>query len=371
MQTPPRRRILLVDDDPRLLAVLQALMAEYSSGRWQVQSAQDTAKALAILQEGAIDLVLLDVHMPVVDGVQFLRLIHRRYPSLAKVILTGDATGAHRQACLDSGADLYLEKPRVANGWQSVFATIEQLTGLQSPESGFRGVLRRVELQDVLQMECLARSSSIFEVTDGKVAGRIYIQDGNFIHAEIADKTGEQALNSVLALNRGEFSLHPFSDPERRTIEGQWEFLLMEAARQRDESSELAAEPAPPLTNEALLDNAIDSGSASWPLEPTKPLENLDRPVPTKPLIEEVLLCSNQGDVWHEWQSTRPEARIQLLTLLRHKAIQLSEGLSLGQPTLLEIAQPNARVLVELKSNCSLFVRSSRVESPDEAIVVS
>ncbi|MFO1497652.1 MAG: response regulator [Verrucomicrobiota bacterium] len=353
-----QRRVLLVDDDPRLLAVLQPLLTDYSGGRWEARTAVDASTALAILQEGLIDLVVIDVHMPLVDGIQFLRLVHRRFPGLAKVVLTGDATGAHRQVCLNSGADLYLEKPRLAAGWQSIFATLDQLARLKGADSGFRGVLRRVELQDVLQMECLARSSSVFDITDGSLSGRIYIQDGNFIHAQAGDKLGVEALNALLALKHGEFSLHPFAEPSARTVEGQWEFLLMEAARQRDEASG-TPEPDASLPSEELV--LTDRQAETLPLPQESPSLASPASKPEKPRIDEVLLCSARGDIWHEWQVKRPEARIQMLTLLRHKAGQLSEGLSLGQADHLEIGTDSGRVVIQFRPDCSLFLRSSRV----------
>lgn len=364
----PQRRVLLVDDDPRLLAVLQPLFADCSGGHWDIQTAGDAATALSILQSGLVDLLVLDVQMPPVDGIQFLRLLQHRFPGLAKVVLTGDGTGAHRQNCLNNGADLYLEKPRVAAGWTSIYAALDQLTRLKAPDAGFRGVLQRVGLQDVLQMECLARNSSVFEITDGTVSGRIFIQDGSFIHAEAGARSGEEALHALLGLRHGEFNLRAFTEPPRRTIEGQWEFLLMEAARLRDESWDAAA--------------ATDGDKAAADLE--LPAESLaavsDRPgeapaLPAaasghvKPRIDEVLLCSVRGDLWHEWQVSRPEARVQLLTLLRHKSAQVSEGLPLGGADQLEIDGGSQRIVIHLRPDCSLLVRASRAPAMERAVL--
>ena len=97
-------------------------------------------------------------------------------------------------------------------------------------------MLRRVGLQDVIQMECLGRNSSVLEVYNEHVLGRIYIENGNIIHAAGGDLTGERALQQLLALPGGSFELVPFELPPQNTISGPWEFLLMEAARVRDEA---------------------------------------------------------------------------------------------------------------------------------------
>src|ERR1051325_8230953 len=164
--TPKHTTILFVDDDVGFLEVVQNLMQTCSEGAWEVLTAPDASHGLSLIRQNKIDLLVLDVHMPVMDGVQFLGLLHRRYPNILKVVLTGNATESHRAACLSSGAELFLEKPTTRQGWDSLYSALNELVKLQ-PEEGFHGVLRRVGLQDVLQMECLASSSSVLEISAG------------------------------------------------------------------------------------------------------------------------------------------------------------------------------------------------------------
>ena len=102
---------------------------------------------------------------------------------------------------------------------------------------GFQGVLRRVGLTDVIQMECLARNSSILEIYNEHVLGRIYIEEGQLVHAAGGDLVGEAPLHKLLSLPGGSFELAQFEAPAQTTLSGPWEFLLMEAARKRDEMS--------------------------------------------------------------------------------------------------------------------------------------
>ena len=97
--------------------------------------------------------------MPVLDGVQFLKLLGRRYPDLKKVTLTAMLTEEKRAECLAAGAELFIEKPHSRDGFKSVFAMLDELVAW-APQQGFQGMLRRVGLQDVIQMECLGRNSS-------------------------------------------------------------------------------------------------------------------------------------------------------------------------------------------------------------------
>src|SRR5207302_1776455 len=129
-------------------------------------------------------------------------------------------------------------------GFEAVFSALDALAEA-APQTGFRGMMRRVGLQEVLQMECLGRKSSVLEVFTEKVRGRIFISDGSIVHAESGTLQGEVALYGLLALRGGEFNLLAFQEPARRTIAGQYEFLLMEAARLQDESSDTPPDVIP------------------------------------------------------------------------------------------------------------------------------
>src|SRR5207247_6740617 len=105
--TRKRKNILFVDDDVNLLEVLRQVMGEFAKGAWEIFTAPDVSKALGILQAQRIDLLVLDIHMPVVDGLQFLNLLQRKYPNLLKVVLTGDATESYRAPCLRRGEAVF------------------------------------------------------------------------------------------------------------------------------------------------------------------------------------------------------------------------------------------------------------------------
>jgi HEAT repeat protein/CheY-like chemotaxis protein len=235
-----QHQILFVDDEDVFLETLRDLFVLLSRNTWRIHCAASADQAMEILKTNKIELAIVDVIMPVLDGAQFLCILQRRYPDLKKAVLTGNATEEIRSSCLANGADLFIEKPRSAEGLKSIFVMLDELI-TWTPQEGFQGLLRRVGLQDVIQMECLGRNSSILEVHNDHVRGRIYIENGGIIHAAAGAGTGEQALQQLLALAGGSFELLPFERPPQRTIEGQWESLLMEAARVRDET---AAQPA-------------------------------------------------------------------------------------------------------------------------------
>ena len=365
-----RKKILFIDDDANLLEVLGQLMTHFSGGAWEVMTALDVSKAMSILQEHRLDLLVIDIHMPLVDGLRFLNLLQRKYPNLHKVVLTGDATEHHRTMSLSNGAELFLEKPRDEGGWRSVYATLYELTRFQ-PEEGFRGVLRRAGLPDVLQMECLARHSVVLKVQGGSDHGLIFVKDGQIVHAQCGSRSGEDAFSHLMGLAGGEIDVQGFTDPPEKSISGSWEFLLMDAARKRDEESQLGASgysdpdlstragPAAERNTPAVL-RILDAVTPA-PIEADSVRLGGEPADGGRPQIDELLVCSLQGEVLHEWQCSNTNGRVAFLEFLSQKARQLGQSLPLGDFDRLEVNSPKGRVVAQIQSDRALFVRTTRV----------
>ena len=350
-QAQKHKRVLFVDDDPQFLETIERVIRGSSRGHWDVFFADNAGKALSVLSETPIDLVVADVQMPVVDGVQFLRLLHRRFPNLQKVALTGFANESVRAACLDAGAELFLEKPRTGAGMESVIATLEELSRWQTEEDGFRGVLRRASLEDVIQMECLSRHSVVLWVEAGELRGEIFIKEGAIVHAQAKDKSGIAAFNYLLSLRGGEFVMQPFAEPPAATMDDSWEMLIMEAARLRDE--ETSASPSP-------ADGSAETLEADLPSTPvrTAPASPASDPAKAAPArIEEVLICSGEGEVLYEWQCFNTDERVNFLEVISQKSRQLAQGLELGQFDRLELETPQARLIAQVRNDRGILVR--------------
>jgi CheY-like chemotaxis protein len=336
-ETVKRKSFLFVDDDAGFLTGIQQLFSEMGRGRWEVFTAANHSQALALLAKSRVDVVVLDIGMPVMDGIQFLRLLSRTHPSQPVAMLTGRTAEENRKTCLESGAALFLEKPVAPDGFAAVFAALDALAGAQ-PLGGFRGMMRRVGLQEVLQMECLGRKSSILEIFTGKMRGRIFICDGAIVHAESGALQGEVALYGLLALRGGEFNLQLFTEPPRRTIEGHWESLLMEAARLTDEGQQVLEADEPGVSDA----EGLPAGRVR---------------------IEETVLCSGAGEVLYEWECKSLELRLRLLEQVEQQAAQLSSLVAVGRFDRLEILTPEGRIVCQVQPDRRLFVRSAGTQT--------
>lgn len=362
------RRVLFVDDDAVFIETVRELMSVVSDGHWEVLTASSPSQAFGFLQAQPIDLVVVDVQMGVMDGIQMLSLLNRGYPNVQKAVLTGYTSEKYRAACLSNGAELFLEKPTTPSGWQSLYGVLNELIKLR-PEEGFRGVLRRVGLQDVIQMECLARSSSLLEVSNGQVTGAIFIETGQIVHAQVGIISGEDAFNQLLALRGGQFALKPFSEPSARSISSQWEFLLMEAARKSDEAKEAVATEPPPVDGANIAaelaqlesDTATrialpsDQEAASYELVPVVPAG-----VSWRPKVDEMLILSQQGDVIYEWQCANVDVWVNFFEFASQRGQRLAQILPLGVFDRLDIQSGGARVVVMVSKDQGVLVKTRR-----------
>ena len=347
---PQHQPFLIIDDDPQFLAAIGASFRELSGGRWTIRTATNHSQALEHLKAQPMNLVVLDVEMPVMDGVEFLRLLGRTHPGQQVVMLSERMEETARQTCLDLGAILFLAKPSSPEDFHDLFITLDSLATARSA-SGFRGVMQQVGLDDVLQMECLARKSSILRVTTGKRQGQIYISEGEIIHAQAGQLEGEMALYGLLALKGGEFKLQPFAEPARRTISGQYQFLLMEAARLRDEGE------LQPGRGVGGLGRPADFGATSF-----------DASAPTEARgtqIEEVLLCSNAREVLYESKCESIESRLELFAKLEQQANQAAKGTPSGRFHRMWMNTGSSRVLVQIQPAFKLLVRSALPPASD------
>lgn len=108
MSDQPRHRVLVVEDDG---AVRRAVERALSFEGYDVVTARDGAEALAVVLNDQIEAIVLDVMMPIVDGLEACRRIRARGDTTPILILTARTEVSDRVAGLDAGADDYLVKP--------------------------------------------------------------------------------------------------------------------------------------------------------------------------------------------------------------------------------------------------------------------
>lgn len=101
-------RILVVDDEPRVCQFLRTVL---EAEGWQVTAAQGGAQALEELARGSYDLVITDLVMPEVDGMQVLEAARAEDPDAVVIVITGYSTVESAVEAMKKGAFDYVPKP--------------------------------------------------------------------------------------------------------------------------------------------------------------------------------------------------------------------------------------------------------------------
>lgn len=101
------KRLIIVDDQPSALKGLKALLGFYAAFL-VVGEAVNGAEAVQLVTELQPDVVVMDLQMPVLDGIEATRLIKQQWPAIKVIVLTVQA--ARRAEAFNAGADHFLLK---------------------------------------------------------------------------------------------------------------------------------------------------------------------------------------------------------------------------------------------------------------------
>lgn len=350
-----KAKLLFVDDDRTFLDFLHQTFLEFSRGQWEMECATDAAAALAYLRHETVDLAVLDLNMPGVNGLQLLRMLKREFPNLQMAFLTGQGDEEARRLSLEEGAAMFLEKPASLAGMESLFATINELARWQQRLGG-RGVVRRAGLLDLVRMECKSGNSRLLEVFGAEERGQIWIKAGLIIHALAPEKRGQSAFTHLVCLPNAEVHLKPFVEPIERSVDREWEFLVLEAARVQEQllQTAAAAPPAepPPAPAPAKAETPaplpprapeVPPAPSAAPAAPAAPLRMASSPPPPKtslspaapaPVVKEPLPVPPPAPA----PAPRVTAPIPEVTITVPSAVPVPEAALLAEP-------PVARVL--------------------------
>lgn len=220
--------VLLVDDD---VTIVWAVGRCLTRAGFAVMTCGDGLEAVSLLSTRPCDVLVTDIQMPGLNGLQLIDWVRENRPETRVVVITAFGSPALREASSKKGAFLYFEKPVDPD------LLIE---ALRSPDGGehFHGTVSEIDLVDYLQLLLLGRRPALVEVRSLRgERGLIHINQGDFLHAECDGvPDGNEAIFRILEFRGGSFSSLPWRDPEKATTQGRASWLLLEAARRRDEA---------------------------------------------------------------------------------------------------------------------------------------
>jgi CheY-like chemotaxis protein len=224
-----RKRVLIVDDEEDLTWSISKHLAK-DREKYELIGVNSGKKALEVMTQLPVDLVISDIRMPEITGMELLVKIKDYYPNTKVIIMTAYGSSEVQDQANKLGCLHYLEKPFEISELRRLI-----LEAIEDPK-GFRGTISDFQLSDLIQINCLGRFTTSLHVSQGSSEGTIYFEEGNIVHSESGDLDGEDAFYEILTWEGGSFSTNKNVKAPRETILKGWQSLLLEGMRRMDEA---------------------------------------------------------------------------------------------------------------------------------------
>ncbi|MFP5206012.1 MAG: response regulator [Acidobacteriota bacterium] len=106
-------RVLIVDDSSVMRKIIERALRQAGIEQLEVHEAASGNEALAFLSEAQVDLILSDINMPSMDGLELLRQLRARQaaPGVPVVMITTESSEQHVMQAIEAGAKGFLRKP--------------------------------------------------------------------------------------------------------------------------------------------------------------------------------------------------------------------------------------------------------------------
>ncbi len=224
------KQVLIVDNNTDLLMSIKEGLGRFRS-QFSVLLAGDGKKALDILKKESISVVVSDVKMPKMNGLELLLNITNEYPDIPVIIMTAYGREELEWMARRSGAVAFIGKPF------SMRDLSTKLLSLLKQESD-GGVINSIavgvfmQLAEMEEMTCTIRVRSDINSTTGVV----FFKEGQLMDARYGSKVGEDAIFMIMALEQAKIEIqNSCSATVQARIGMGLQAVLLEAMRLKDE----------------------------------------------------------------------------------------------------------------------------------------
>jgi CheY-like chemotaxis protein len=222
--------ILIVDDSKPLVQLFREHILK--SHKYVVRACYNGQEALDILDSEKIDLIILDIQMPVMDGLQFLTELHNRSIWMPVIIMTGEQIEENERKFGDFGIVDFLNKPVSLD---ELDRRIDDVLRRRVNKDSISGI-SIIGILQVLEME---RKTGILTVRIGKKDGKIFFKEGKVVDIEIDNLNVEDSLEEIIKsdMKKQKISIEYIHHRRENKIEKSLTELLLDAARIWDEKN--------------------------------------------------------------------------------------------------------------------------------------
>jgi len=222
------KRVLIVDDEEDLTWSISRHLSK-DKDKYELMAVNNAREALDILKQVPVTMVVSDIRMPEMSGLELLMEIRKNYPDTKVVIMTAYGSSEVQQEANARGCFKYIEKPFEIQDLRQII-----LDGVED-KKGFDGRISDLQLSDLIQMHCLGRLTNALRVQKDNYKGVIYFDNGDIVHASMNDTEGEEAFYEILSWEGGSFAVQRGAKAPKESIHKGWQTLLLEGLRRMDE----------------------------------------------------------------------------------------------------------------------------------------
>jgi DNA-binding response OmpR family regulator len=233
------RTVLVVDDNESFRTYLKDVLTRRG---FTVHEAGDGEEALRVALRARPWLILTDVTMPGMDGLELCRRVrtHSLIRHTPLIFLSGWDDYKDRYRGLEAGADEYLSKDTSIRELlirvQIVLKRYVDLGARSFRGPGMEGRLEVIGMSGLLQMCHLGGLSGVLTVGSASRAAEVRFSEGEIVAADVGGMSGDEALLELIGWPEGHFSFAP-GDPGPGSPLGTFDQVLLDACRRLDEAS--------------------------------------------------------------------------------------------------------------------------------------
>lgn len=256
--------ILIVDDDTNfLLSVADGLRTHTKD--FDVLTAENGLEAVKILNSQKVDLLVTDVKMPEMDGLELLAFMVSNHPNVPVIVMTAFATREMEDQATNMGTFKFLEKPL---DFHMLLEKINE--GMEVGAHYFTKVISLISFLRTVERE---EKTCTIAVRSNKVIGYLYFFNGALIDGETPDTRGAQAVYNIISWEDAEVEIDCSCKKEARKIDNPLNFIIKEEMHRRthmadtkkdippensDSSEETGLNPKEAKMNQEQMRKAID-----------------------------------------------------------------------------------------------------------------
>ena len=220
------KTVLIVDDDQDFLILAENFLKVYTD-KVGVLVASNGRQALEIFSTRKVDILVTDINMPVMDGIELLTHLSRKNLDINVIVISGFATQENLKRLNQVGQFHYMSKPiNLEQFGKKISSFLKENSKTQDSQFTVTNILQLISMEE--------KTCTLLVRSNSKI-GYLYLRKGELINAETGRLDGEEAAKTIISWPNAQTEIQAETNKERK-IHKNLMSILLEATRFVDEN---------------------------------------------------------------------------------------------------------------------------------------